>query len=638
MLVKNNLRFLFALTLLSLLGCSPQHSPPSKSLDEKTDTNIDHLVDEELLNPEEKAFEHIRWAAKASLFLRGNKELSPEADDIESLKLMSKEDIVESYLKDLDFYKTVADFSLFYIGFRQEFLFNGDLPNTLHVDFPQVVYAIHSLEKDQSYFNLFNTHPALYSLPFSSFAETAFNELGIPPPESSLLLPQKRKIFYDQIIDLFEKAIQATPENYANYHGSLCTIHSKINFFIPLDYGPVDNQLGIPSSLFFSLKQQFLPSFFICNQTFDTSAIFVLKNNFEGYIPFFKTLKELSQIYDPGSYQPQTILDLISVPESLVSPRLVYQNPNIAFTIPNSSTNRNRKRSSYILKHFFCDDLTPVNVELPSEHSDIHGNNPACFACHYKLDPMAGFFKDLGFVFTDFSQSDEILFDDGKQVEKNEYQKPWLKANGSPLWNIGYIQSTHNDQLNTYGETIEDLHTILKTSPEVKKCFVKRALQYATDPAQVFDPGYIEKLTQTYLQEEKTSPQMAFKNLFKQIALSKTFQKNNRDPNLCYDLKPGVSEKNRPPCEVASILENSCVKCHSGNAAANGVDFSQWIKLSDNKMGFPHKKNNQWLSKKESFLLIEERLTTSDPKRRMPPGDMNPVYRQNLYKWLKQEE
>src|SRR5262249_26777289 len=37
-------------------------------------------------------------------------------------------------------------------------------------------------------------------------------------------------------------------------------------------------------------------------------------------------------------------------------------------SLPNSSTNFDRKRASYMLKRFFCDDLTPINILAPEGH------------------------------------------------------------------------------------------------------------------------------------------------------------------------------------------------------------------------------------------------------------------------------
>ena len=106
----------------------------------------------------------------------------------------------------------------------------------------------------------------------------------------------------------------------------------------------------------------------------------------------------------------------------------------------NSSTNFNRKRSAYVLKRFFCDDLIPVGFETPQEHvGGSHGSQTSCYACHHKLDPMAGFFRSYGAYFFDYSRSPDITFDDLASKDRAPYEGIWKGAGtGQPAWNIGY--------------------------------------------------------------------------------------------------------------------------------------------------------------------------------------------------------
>lgn len=620
--------------LVLLLSCSPSHisHQNSKTIDEKADD----LVDDGILDPAEKEYEHLRWVAKASLLLRGQKELSPDVDDFEQLKKMSKDEIVNLYLGQNDFYKTVADFSLYYIGFRQEGLFNEDLPSESLTSFSQVISTAQAISQDQSFFEIFHLQQPLYTLPFKDFSPDVFASTSLTPPAVGLTLAEQRDFFYDQALLIFQNSIPLTDQELAAEFPKLCHLNMEFQGFLFIGL-PIYEHLGIPATLYASIKSQLLfPLFCDASAPLDAEQIPQFRELVKNYEPFLQTLKELSKDFSHEVYNPTSITEVKSLPAKHFAEQLSYQNVSIAGQIPNSSTNRNRRRAAYILKHFFCDDLTPVNIELPSEHADVHGQNPSCYACHYKLDPMAGFFKDYGFNFMDFSMSEKITFDDLKTVDKKEYQEAWKKPS-SDQWNIGYIQSTQFENLNLYGENLEDLHKILQTSLEVKKCFVKKTLEYATDTSQVFDPGFIDDLTQKFIAQEKSSPREAFKNLFRQIALSKTFQKNNRDPQTCYDLKSGTKNKDRPPCEIASILEVNCVKCHNNASGVNGLDLTRWVTLHDKTMGFPHRKNGKQLSHVESFQLLTDRITTSDPKKRMPPGDMNPVARQTLYKWLQQK-
>lgn len=86
----------------ALLGCSAATDPhmTAKSSENKqqldwqkrADKNVDLLVQREQLKLNSLSdYEHMRWVAKASLFLRGQKELSPETDDLQKLQSLSRE-------------------------------------------------------------------------------------------------------------------------------------------------------------------------------------------------------------------------------------------------------------------------------------------------------------------------------------------------------------------------------------------------------------------------------------------------------------------------------------------------------------------------------------------------------------------
>ncbi|MBY0385359.1 hypothetical protein K2X05_09390, partial [bacterium] len=174
---------------------------------------------------------------------------------------------------------------------------------------------------------------------------------------------------------------------------------------------------------------------------------------------------------------------------------------------------------------------------------------------------------------------------------------------------------------------------------EVKRCLVKRIFEYSTNPDQIFDPGFIDNVATDFAIENTQLPQQAFKNLFRKAALSQTFAEPNPVASECYDLKQGVDPKSRPPCQVAHILETNCVKCHSSTTGKNPLDLSKWIDTGAGKMGFAHinKATGQQISPKDTFQTMLYRLTTADEFDRMPPGDMNPVYRQILFQWLNQK-
>ncbi|MEY4066711.1 MAG: hypothetical protein RIR26_2919, partial [Pseudomonadota bacterium] len=151
---------------------------------------------------------------------------------------------------------------------------------------------------------------------------------------------------------------------------------------------------------------------------------------------------------------------------------------------PNSSTNFNRKRAAAVLKRYFCDDLIPLQVVLPSAglgHAEgRHASDPACQSCHYKLDPMAGFFRSRGVVGLEFVNPNEeqrrfleesrkdlrlppeipvgqfLVFDDQAVVSRDDldrYLGSWRfsSSTNKPAgaeWNVGFIRSAIQPEQN----------------------------------------------------------------------------------------------------------------------------------------------------------------------------------------------
>lgn len=314
-------------------------------------------------------------------------------------------------------------------------------------------------------------------------------------------------------------------------------------------------------------------------------------------------------------------------------------NYNIFYKLQNSSTNRNRKRASWVLKRFFCDDLTPINVEAPTEsHTDQHGSNPACYSCHYKLDPMAGYFRELGGFGQSYAGQSTIRFDDNATQNREVYEKPWKASPESGrTWNIGFIRSTVDHGANTYGENFSDLLQLLKTAPEVKQCFVKRVFEYVVGEEQTFDRAWATGVVQRMNEAAKTSSKDAIKSVFADMVTSRAFLARERNNNVCYDLPEGVSPKNRAPCRVAAILERQCTSCHSASSSQGGLDLSTW-KTQGGVSGFVHTRGGFAVAASETFKAISERLNDTDPNRRMPLMKTMPATeREELFLWLQKQ-
>ncbi len=646
--------FIFTSCSLSTQQPVPSSSPPpSDPWDLIAKANVNRLLTQDTTHrysPEE--IEHLQWVAKASLLLRGKTELSLQKDKIAELKSMSKEQVVDLFLSSDLFYNTVADFSLYFSGFRIDPFYMADQSLSPRIfEFPNALTAAASVEKDQSFFNfLAEAHPK-YVAPLRSVVNDVFKTFEIPEPTKEIDTSQKkRSYFFSEAAKKLRNLSQLTDDELMLASHKTCSFLSGFESFSYTNSYSFYT-LGISSGLEESLVEKYPSSpssysfcFYEYSQETQTGEYKIVnltdaKDKITRLIAYLDIAPTLIADFEVDIYKVNKITDVKFLDTAKFGKKLIYQNPQIAFRLLNSSTNMNRRRGAYILKHYFCDDLTPINVKVSGDHAQgAHGSNPSCYACHYKLDPMAGFFKTYGDSFTDYSKSTTITFDDFAKTDTTEYQKQWLKPDGKS-WNIGYIQSTQYEHLNQYGETLGDLHKILQTSPDVKRCMVKRVFEYSTTPEQIFDPGYIDEMAQIFSQEETASPQKAMKNLFKRVALSKTFTKNNAISSECYDAKTGTGTASRPPCQIAHILETNCVKCHKSATGKTSLDLSTWIATSDGTMGFPHIDKATGLQRpsSETFKTMLERITSSDEFERMPPGDMNPVYRQMLFQWLSEK-
>jgi mono/diheme cytochrome c family protein len=336
------------------------------------------------------------------------------------------------------------------------------------------------------------------------------------------------------------------------------------------------------------------------------------------------------------------------------------------FFIPNknSSTNANRRRAAAILKTFFCDDLSPLNVVAPAVDDGIHGSNrhasdPSCQACHYRLDPMAGFFKNHGIAGINLiteALSPEIkkgleeitgqtvggpgeilVFDDLAFIagaELQDYLSQWRKPRGQ----TAYIRSLSDPQLNLEGDTLADLETIIQTAPEVKRCLAQRMVEYYIGPDQSV-PGEWKDDLANRLNVSNSESAKAYVDVVREIVLSKTFLVPDPEPGVCYEESDSAS-KTGIPCEISHLLQRNCVQCHSANAASGGLALDRMGSLSDGSSNFYHTSGatNCQQTRVETFDALLQSLTTSDEDKRMPlMKHMDPLDREKLIRWVTEE-
>lgn len=360
-------------------------------------------------------------------------------------------------------------------------------------------------------------------------------------------------------------------------------------------------------------------------------------------LAFDIALKHQADVYKPQSFaelEPFDLAPLLFKDQSQSFVRFPYLD---FFSLQNSSTNYNRKRSAFMLKTFFCDDLTPVAIVAPDTHaSNAHASDPGCQACHYKLDPMAGFFRNMsgfgpgfGSTMNEQGQLISLTFSDGREYKDDElkhYLDTWrAPPEAGHEWNVGYIRSTTKPNLNFYGSTLNDLFAYLKKAPEVRQCIVRRLSQYFVGKAQIFDGGYLDYLG-SRLSADGGQTATGVREVIKELITSNTFAHADPDTAKCYDFKPGADAPVLP-CEVAWTIDSYCVKCHKNDA--NGVDLTSWA--GDLATGlFRHvDEDGNPITRVQSFTRLKDRLSTPDKTQRMPKNqEMPDADRARLYKWV----
>ncbi|MCB9073769.1 MAG: hypothetical protein H6623_09115 [Bdellovibrionaceae bacterium] len=579
-------------------------------------------------------YAHMLWVAKTARFLRGGKALN-KSDNPNQFVHMTREQVVDYFIKNVDFFDAILDFNIYFFGFSLDAIKTDGKYDYSIFDHSAALASAVEVAHGGDYFALLNPYPEMILQPLSDVSDDVLSSFPFGSEDDkekfkNLNSMERRHFIVNLIVPKIQNIID-------QINAKTTTVKQACDDFSNLNPYSMVYAFGFHMSqaVLNNLQVPYYQTCFSDPMPADV-ALFAAPKALVDYI---KELEPLFETLDAANYQVHSLKDMHKAPATMKEP-LLFSNFTYALPLANSSTNYNRKRAAYVLSKFFCDDLTPINVETPTDHTGgAHGSDPSCYACHYKLDPMAGFFRDYGAFFTDYSQKDEILFDDQAKQNKDDYQKAWLAdVSLGKKWNVGYIRSEKDPALNDYGESLEDLFNIIKNSYEYKRCVVKRLFKYATDGDQVMDAGYIEDISHQFEQTAKSNSAQAITDLFRTVVLSKTFTEEQRDPQTCYDLDPKTAISSLP-CQVRYVIEQNCTKCHDNTLSLSGLDLTSWTELSPGEFGFYHVDDlGIPLPRKESFNRILDRITTSDPKKRMPKKmSMDPAHREQLFKWLNEE-
>jgi hypothetical protein len=629
----------FCFFFLVVVSCGPFVAPLSKT------------------QSQEFPWEKRHWLEKTQrLLLYG--EVLDETQQAELAATKSKEEIVDFLFSDSRFYDAVLDFNYYFLNLKVNKVYEPSFGGRNYLFYRRVtppLSAARALARGGSYFELFeHSQPNFYEGNQPPCKKQAIgDEVGCaekyPEGSSKDEVMEARKKWSTLAYTAYLKSIQeisSLPESSDN--SELCnSVYKNIyDFTTYLEMAGFDGQGGSPIDTIRDQLNRVLNLCFINPEWITKSRLLdVLNEN----LPLAEKMTH-DLLFDPGvnkkNEQILSELNDLDLAKYGFQKNGRYDFYSFWINFQNSSTNFNRRRGAYILKTYFCDDLTPIDVALPSDHTKgKHGSDPSCASCHYKLDPMAGFFRNHS-TNIDYTNLPYLRFDDGKilnQADKDLYLSSWKNPPGSDrVWNVGYIRSARDKNLNRYGETLEDLSNIIKEAPEVKQCLTRRMAEYFLGRDQVFDGGWLRELSQKFEDASKSkapdASSLAFKQVAKELLLSKTFSTRNPDPSKCYDFKKG-SEETAVPCEVAFNIENNCASCHKGSGAARGLDLTNWTVDENGKGVFSHRdESGKQLAAEVSFQRILESLSTQDERKLMPYfKSMAPVERAQLFKWVEGE-
>lgn len=635
------LRCVFVISFLFVTACRKESNSEPNPPKQKPTSLIEFEVDESL------------WVRRANSILRHGLSLNPDSPAYNTS--LSPRERALSLMEDGGFADTIVDFSSYWMGQRPDFLreqeykeeyVNGNrIRRPLGVWFKEDVVGhaasingARAVFEGKSYFdNFFAENGPSY---YREVLEPYFYDYGSSSSSTQQAASHEGRAEIRKKILGFVKGVAASVR-------PLAAVEMKAEFCKAFDEanGRVGFSIGVAVSTSFNFfdYSSFERLEDWCDDNFeiytDRDLLKLLARvipEFEADIRYLAEVERVTQLAPPRSVAEVENLYQAIDKNTLKTASVPQWNTGLFFKLQNSSTNRNRKRASWVLKRFFCDDLTPVNVEIPQTHSmDAHGSDPACYSCHFKLDPMSGYFRELGSFGTSFAEFPNIFFDDGVEQERSTFELPWKSRVGSGReWDIGYIRSVNDESKNTYGGNLGDLMTLLRTAPEVKECFVRRVFEYALGEEQAFDPGWIREVSGRFEEMSKSNPSLAFKGVFADVVSGNTYRVRDRNSAMCYDVPQGVDPATRAPCRIATLLDRHCVSCHSKASPLGGLDLSSWVNRSDGLSGFVHKTSSDEPSTKESVQTIIDRLTSSDDNMRMPyKKDMPDEERNELVAW-----
>jgi hypothetical protein len=617
------------IAVLAFWGCAPKDEAPDAPAPKGDPRGLG------LREAEDRRW----WAEKAARALRKGEGLRDEVE-LQTLATLDEADAAMQLMSDARFYETVVDFNLYFFGFKSDKLGYPSAEDPISyfrstLRFPHAIEGARLLREGGDYLGMLARRVRVYEGPLEPVYDPVAMKFVVDAGPIRAEAYERIRGKLDGVVAMLESG-EMDRSRY-------CLTMLEIAFVTEGGGTGWPNHLDEAMRASPELAALQAPCRDAGGQV-GTVPPASAAEHARAYRARFETLVAYAAELDPHVYAPKTEAELRTAdlerlgldPEAMESASLDW----FWKALPNSSTNFNRKRAAYVLKRFFCDDLTPLDIVLPEAHAggDKHASDPGCMSCHYKLDPMAGYLRYHGSDGSDYQGQTSIYFDDGARRAVAEYVTEWQDAETGD-WKIGLVRSATDEALNdrpaSADPTVDDLFALLRRAPEVKQCLVRRMFEYFVGERQALDPGWLAQLSREFAAEAETDSAAAFKATVAKLVTSRTFK--TRDPlsEECYDRADGADEGSAPPCKIAHIVEESCATCHRDAGAMDGLDLTGWEPRPDGKRGFPHVRAGEEVGADETMRAIMERLSSGDPAVKMPLNKhMDATARDALYLWL----
>ncbi len=324
------------------------------------------------------------WIERTARILRGGYGLGP-GDDINALLALPEEEIARRFMKDVRFGDTILDFNMYFLGFKIDDLKDDGVYRRPAFDFSNAVAAAQALLTGGDYLKLFDLEGPFFMPPLPTVPDD-------PPAgeDAGLKLEELRLKAIDEVeaifIGLHELGNRPKPPAAADYcdkfesivddstaiYDKLYRAFNDSEIFTVMTRGRV---LVEPLDIITrALQRECLdqPKAQASVKNLTAAAWAALDRYYRAFGEILK--------FEPSRYKPRTVLDMKPFDLSVFN-----MDKWLAFgfeqstALKNSSTNYNRRRGAYMLKHFFCDDLTPVGFDLPQQHvGGAHGSDTPC--------------------------------------------------------------------------------------------------------------------------------------------------------------------------------------------------------------------------------------------------------------------